>query len=261
MRDAPSAYPDFDHAQSFAFGWSRAMSSELLHLPVAIESQPDGTTCGPTCLHAVYRFHGLDLALAEVIEAVTPLDEGGTLEVNLACDALARGFDTTIYTFNLHLFDPTWFSDGRVDIAAKLRARAARKRNPKFKFAVDSYCEFLARGGRLRFTDLTRAELRGILRHGVPAIAGLNVTYLYRHARVAGPHDDPDDVHGEPCGHFVVLSGYDRAERLVAVADPYLPNPVAVGQQYWVHIDRVIGAILLGVMTYDASLLILERRA
>mgnify|MGYP007100722319 CR=1 FL=1 len=47
--------------------------------------------------------------------------------------------------------------------------------------------------------------------------------------------------------------------RSIAVADPYVPNPVGAGHKYWVHIDRVIGAILLGVMTYDASLLILER--
>ena len=232
---------------------------DLLQLPVDIEPQPDGMTCGPTCLHALYRFHGLDVALPKVIDSVTSLDEGGTLEVHLAVDALKRGFDTTIYTFNLNLFDPTWFANADIDIAAKLRARAARRRNAKFKFAVDGYCEFLERGGRLRFTDLTRAELRGMLRRGVPIIAGLNLTYLYRHPRVSGPHDDPDDVHGEPCGHFVVLAGYNRDDRSIAVADPYVPNPVAAGQKYWVHIDRVIGAILLGVMTYDASLLILER--
>ena len=235
------------------------MAVDVLELPVDIEPQPDGITCGPTCLHALYRFHALDVALSDVIASVTPLEEGGTMEVHLACDALERGFDATIYTYNLNLFDPTWFADPNADIAAKLRERAARKRDAKFKFAVEGYCEFLERGGCLRFTDLTRAELRGMLRRGVPVIAGLNLTYLYRHARVSGPHDDPDDVHGESCGHFVVLAGYNRDDRSIAVADPYVPNPVGAGQKYWVHIDRVIGAILLGVMTYDASLLILER--
>jgi hypothetical protein len=237
------------------------MRVDVLELPVDIDPQPDGITCGQTCLHALYRFHGLDLGVSDVINSVTPLTDGGTLEVHLACDALKRGFDATIYTYNLNLFDPTWFDAPHVDIAAKLRERAARKRSAKFKFAVEGYCEFLARGGRLRFTDLTRAELRGMLRRGVPVIAGLNLTYLYRHSRVSGAHDDPDDVHGESCGHFVVLAGYNRDDRSIAVADPYLPNPVGVGQKYWVHIDRVIGAILLGVMTYDASLLILERES
>ena len=237
------------------------MRVDVLELPVDIEPQPDGITCGPTCLHALYRYHGLEVSLAKVIDSVTPLEEGGTLEVNLACDALQRGFAATIYTFNLNLFDPTWFDHPQTDIAAKLRERAARKCSPKFKFAVEGYCDFLERGGRLRFTDLTRAELRGMFRRGVPVIAGLNLTYLYRHPRVSGPYDDPDDVHGESCGHFVVLAGYNRGDRSIAVADPYVPNPVGVGQKYWVHIDRVIGAILLGVMTYDASLLIVERES
>jgi hypothetical protein len=47
------------------------------------------------------------------------------------------------------------------------------------------------------------------------------------------------------------------------VADPLATNPVGAGQRYEVNIDRVICAILLGVLTYDANLLIVrppERR-
>jgi hypothetical protein len=230
---------------------------DVLQLPVTIEAQPDDITCGPTCLHAVYRFHGLDVPLSEVIASVGTLAGGGTLEVQLACAALRRGFGATIYTYNLHLFDPTWFAQPGIDIAERLRARAAGRRDPKFEFACAGYREFLERGGHLRFVDLTRAELRNLLRRGAPVIAGLNVTYLYRHARVSGPQDEPDDVHGEPAGHFVVLAGYNRADKTIVVADPYLSNPLAEGQLYSIHIDRVIGAILLGVMTYDASLLVL----
>jgi len=38
------------------------------------------------------------------------------------------------------------------------------------------------------------------------------------------------------------------------------PNPVAPTQLYPVNIDRVIGAILLGVLTYDANLLVIHPR-
>ena len=44
------------------------------------------------------------------------------------------------------------------------------------------------------------------------------------------------------------------------VADPLLPNPVASEQLYEINIDRVICAILLGVLTYDANLLIIQPR-
>jgi hypothetical protein len=67
-----------------------------------------------------------------------------------------------------------------------------------------------------------------------------------------------DDVRGEPTGHFVVLAGYDRKERSVLVGDPLKPNPVAQTQYYQVSIYRLICAIMLGVLTFDGDLLIIE---
>ena len=37
-----------------------------------------------------------------------------------------------------------------------------------------------------------------------------------------------------------------------------MDNPMADGQKYEVSIDRVICSILLGIVTYDANLLIIE---
>ena len=74
--------------------------------------QPDNMSCGPTCLHALYRYYGDELPLEAVIEQVESLEGGGTLAVLLACHALRRGYDATIYTYNLKVFDPTWFSSG-----------------------------------------------------------------------------------------------------------------------------------------------------
>ena len=69
---------------------------------------------------------------------------------------------------------------------------------------------------------------------------------------------DYDDLAGEPSGHFVVLAGYDKETRRVQVADPLKENPMGEGQTYWVDIDRLICAIMLGILTYDANLLILQ---
>lgn len=52
----------------------------LASATLAIETQPDTTTCGPTCLHAVYRHFGDQIALA-------------------------RGYRATIHTWNLEVFD------------------------------------------------------------------------------------------------------------------------------------------------------------
>ncbi len=230
-----------------------------LRLPVEILAQPDEVTCGPTCLHAVYRYWGSEETLEEVIARSRRLEHGGTLAVFLACDALRRGFDATIYTFNLTMFDPTWFRQG-VDIAEKLRRQVTVKKDPRIGHDTAGYLEFLRLGGRLRLTDPSRTLLRGILRRRLPILAGLSSTFLYRSAREYGPDDRPDDIRGEPAGHFVVLTGYDRRARSIQVADPYDPHPHGPSRRYWISIDRVIGAILLGIVTYDANLLVISPR-
>lgn len=224
---------------------------------LAIEPQPDSTTCGPTCLHAVYRHFGRPLALASIIDEIHRLDHGGTLDVFLANHALARGFQASLWTYNLKVFDPTWFRSSGVDLAAKLKEQARFKRREKLRIATRGYLDYLAAGGRIRYADLNRALLRRLLSSNQPVLTGLSATYLYRSAREWGPDDVDDDVRGEPVGHFVVLHGYNRDSREIGVADPTDPNPQG-SRHYWVHIDRVIGAILLGALTYDANLLVLK---
>ena len=231
-----------------------------IKLPISILPQPDDTTCGPTCLHAVYNYYGDTVPLAEVIADTRMLDAGGTLAVFLACSALRRGYLSTIYTYNLQMFDPSWFSATDVNIAERLRLQAASKTDRKLQNATSGYLEFLVLGGKLRFTDLNTRLLRSIIRRRLPILTGLSSTYLYRTQREFGPDDEPDDIRGQPAGHFVILSGYHRQDRTVLIADPLSPNPVAPTPLYPVNIDRVICAILLGVLTYDANLLVIHPR-
>lgn len=227
-------------------------------LQIDIQPQPDGTTCGPTCLHAVYRFYGDDIPLEQVIAEVPSLEGGGTLAVLLASHALRRGYKATIYSYNLQVFDPTWFAPNGPDLRQRLAAQMQNKDAPKLHIATRAYLDFLERGGRLHFEDLTAGLIRQYFDRATPILAGLSATYLYRSAREFGPHAEYDDIRGEASGHFVVLCGYDQNERTVLVADPLLPNPVSESHQYFINIDRVISAILLGIITYDANLLIIE---
>jgi hypothetical protein len=231
----------------------RAAQLELEILP-----QPDDTTCGPTCLHAVYRYWGDEARLDQVIHEVDPLPGGGTLAVSLACHALRRGYQAEIYTYNLQVFDPTWFEEG-VDLAERLRTQQKHKRTRKLGISTDAYLEYLSLGGVVRFEELRPALIRRFLNRNVPILTGLSATYLYRCARERD--DDYDDVRGEPVGHFVVLSGYDRKKREVTVSDPSHDNPRFRTHRYGVGMNRLITAIALGVMTYDANLLVLTPKA
>lgn len=231
-----------------------------IQLPYSIQAQPDESTCGPTCLHSIYRYYGDEIPLAQVVEEVTMLEAGGTLAVMLACHALQRGYAATIYTYKLQLFDPSWLVPGGGDLSERLRAQMACKEDDKLQVASGAYLKFLELGGKIRFEDLTHGLLRGYVKREIPVLTGLSATYLYRTPREFGPNCDYDDVRGEPVGHFVVLCGYNKETRTLQLADPLLPNPVATTQLYDVGIDRVLCAILLGVLTYDANLLIIRPR-
>lgn len=223
---------------------------------LSIMPQPDDTTCGPTCLHAVYGYMGDDVSLDQVIREIPPLEGGGTLAVMLGNHALDKGYKVSLFTFNLMIFDPTWFMP-RADLAGRLKERSRVVSSRKQRFAIQQYLRFLASGGTITLEDLTRSLLRHYLKRGVPIITGLNSTYLYRTMRVLGDSLD-DDVRGDVVGHFVVLCGYDQDNHEVTVADPYAKNPYSKTHYYKADIDRLVCAILLGVMTYDGNLLILE---
>ncbi len=223
-----------------------------------IEPQPDDTTCGPTCLQAIYRFHGDPVSLEQVVREVETLETAGTLAVLLALHALGRGYGATIYTYNLHVFDPSWFLPDGPDPSDKLRAQLQVKTDPRLPFVTGAYLRFLERGGRLRFRELTPDLIRTQLRKGRPILTGLSATYLYQSPRELGEHRVRyDDVAGYPAGHFVVLCGYDPESREVLVADPLRENPTFEPHLYRVGIQRVLGAVLLGVLTHDANLLVL----
>jgi hypothetical protein len=225
----------------------------------AIQRQPDDQTCGPTCLHAVYRHFGDELPLERLVAEIPMLEYGGgTLEVMLGVHALQRGYRATLHTFNLRVFDPSWFTL-QLDLEERLEAQLAARKHPKIRLATRGYLEFLRLGGRIRFGDLTSSTLRAPLRRGLPILTGLSATYLHRSMRELSESNQDDDVRGDPVGHFVVLCGYDAASRTVDVADP-LEHPDDGRRRYAVPIARVVGAIFLGVLTYDASCLVIEPR-
>lgn len=239
-------------SQGIGGGGARELTLDIL-------PQPNDWTCGATCLHAVYRYHDDAMPLDRLISEVKHVETGGTLAVQLANHALRRGYRAIIYTYNLHVFDPTWFPSGNAELRAKLQAQARAKDDARLQESTRAYLEFLERGGELRFEDLTPGLIRRWLERDRPILTGLSSTFLYHCAREVGERVLRfDDVAGLATGHFVVLCGYDPEDRKVLIADPYQDNPTITEHPYWVGIERVIGAILLGVLTSDANLLILE---
>ncbi|WP_162053835.1 peptidase-C39 like family protein [Pontibacter pamirensis] len=230
-------------------------------IPIKIHTQPDDSTCGPTSLHAVYRYFKDAISLSEVIKEVPYLDEGGTLEVLLACHALKRGYSARIYTYNLHIFDPTWFTLSNEEIIMKLEKQMQVKKGSKLHRASLAYIEFLRLGGELRCRDLTKTMLREYFDQGIPLLTGLSATYLYQSAREMEDELGKSiyhDVHGFPMGHFVVLCGFANDPKCIVVADPYRENPYFGDNYYEVKASHLINSIMLGMVTFDANILAIQ---
>jgi hypothetical protein len=226
-------------------------------LSLDIYAQPNDETCGPTCLHAVYNYYDDYISLDDVIKQVKTLNTGGTLAVMLGDHALVRGYQATLYTYNLKMFDPTWFKPG-VDLIAKLKEQRLYKPAKKFHNATDAYLKFLELGGIIKYRELGTELIRKLLHDGTPILTGLSATYLYNCAREIGETNQYDDVKGEPVGHFVVIDGYDPKKRVAYISDPLERNPISSTQHYPVTVRRLVNAIMLGIVTYDANLLIIK---
>lgn len=224
-----------------------------------IEAQPDDDTCGATALHAVYNYFGDIQPLQKVIDEVHQLEDGGTFAMLLGIHALKRGYHARLYSYNLAVFDPTWDGLSPDALQKKLIAQTRIKDGKKLHAACLAYARFLKEGGDIRFEDPTKELLRSYFDANLPVLAGLSATYLYKSKREYADSKGRSvyhDLRGKPMGHFVVLRGMER--KRVFVADPYHDNPMAEGRTYDVPVGRLINSIMLGIVTYDANMLILS---
>jgi Peptidase C39 family len=238
-------------------------------IDLTIHTQPDDESCGPTSLHAIYRYYGWDINLNELISKVERSHSGGTLTPMLGKHALQHNFDALIYINNLDIFDPTWFQFEQgiaspKTLMTKLNAQIRHKKSKAIIQASKAYVDYLSLGGQILFATLSLQLLKEYFLKKIPILTGLSATYLYRSSRERYFKQGGsvfDDIRGTPCGHFVVLCGYDNEQKLIIVADPHRENPISHDNYYKVSPNRLINAILLGVFTYDANLLIIKPKS
>jgi hypothetical protein len=236
---------------------STPIPNQRILLNVPRYRQPDDVTCGPTCLAQIYEYYGYARPLPQIMRETPRNPDGGTLAVHLGISALRNGFSVLSYSYNFRVFDPTWAGMRPSALVKKLQQRRLAVRSRRLQRALDAYVTYFKLGGQVSFRDLDKNLLINLLREGRPILTGLSATYLYRTPREL--HDQPDDVGGEPVGHFVVICGYYPHSDKFLVCDPEQDIPFSRAGRYAVRADRLISAILLGDVTYDAVLLVFGR--
>jgi len=227
-------------------------------LNVTIHPQHDGVSCGPTCLHALYRYFGDTIQLHQTMAEVPYLETGGTLAVLLGCHALKQGYHATLHSFNLQVNDPSWFNHNSGHLIDKLRIQLLRATDTKTLNTTQAYIHFLEMGGVIHFSDVTFDVIRGYIDKGIPLLSGVSGTWLYQNMRDYTSDDNKvvyDEWIGAPTGHFVVIRGYEAANETLHLADPYTPHPLSDGHYYQTSFSHWLHAHLLGIISYDAELL------
>ena len=66
---------------------------------------------------------------------------------------------------------------------------------------------------------------------------------------------------GQPVGHFVVVSGWDPQSRTVTIQDPLRKNPLSESGTYKLPFTKFSNAVMLGILTYDENLLVIQAKA
>lgn len=230
-----------------------------LTLGFDIKGQPDDVTCGPTCLQALYAYYDDPISLKQVIKEVKQLKQGGTLAVILGNHALQRGYKAYIYSYNLNIIDPSWFEYPSKKIVEFLREQMTFKhKRRKLQVASKAFIKFLESGGEIRYSELDENLIKSYLKRSIPILTGLSATYLYGSQREIPEYNIYDPIKGDPAGHFVVVSGYDEERNMAYLSDPLTSNPLRKEGSYQVSFTRLINSIMLGIVTYDANLLIIE---
>ena len=247
-----------DQIASFVSG---QMNLTAPSLPFQMDTQKDDVSCGPTCLAALYDYHGMDVPHDQVLREVEEMPNGGTIAVLIGLDAIKRGMASKVYICDLNTFDPTWKTLDNDGLAAKLLEQLqSREVDQKFEAATRAYVRYLLAGGEISFEEVTKELLEVQFLRGLPIIAGLSSTWLYQSMREFTGRNDMsvmDDMKGGPMGHFVVVHGFDEAGG-IQVADPSSSNPFSDNPHYSIGYNKFLQALMLGSLTYDASLLVLS---
>lgn len=204
-------------------------------------------TCGPSALQQILAYYGVKKSLNEILKNFK-MYEYGTWDFDLLSYVLRLGFKAEITTYNLDIFDPTWFKLSRKKLIKKLKSRL-KYAKPFHKQGIRSCIRFLELGGRIRFKIITEKIIKDYLRKKIPVIACFCFTALWKCKRAyskktkKGYKSISNDIRGVPEGHFIVISGY--AKDKFFVTDPSYNIPVSKTGKYSVPIKDLIAYILM----------------
>jgi len=223
--------------------------------------------CMQTAATQLLTFFDPTVQLDDVINAVPLYIENGekigTSPGHLAAYFAQQGYKTTVYTFDVELFDCSWNDLTPAEVITQIKKRAEYIPSNSWLAAykhvlIDGWELFVKSGGNFALPILSVELLYNLLAND-PYLLMLNSTYLNHQAksRYDKPSDKmiPDSLKGRSTTHTVVCAGYKDNKFLIVDPDP----PKGINHHRWITQDHLIASIMSAQTESDNMLITIEK--
>jgi|GEM_PF-1924825 len=229
--------------------------------------QQKTSECMQTSATQLLSFFDPTVKLEDVIKAVPLYIENGekigTSPGHLAAYFAQQGYKTTVYVFDVELFDRSWNDLSAPDVINKLKKRAEYIPTNSWLTAyknilIDGWELFVKSGGGFIFPILSVGLLQKLLTKA-PYLLMVNSTYLNHQAKSSYDKSSdkmiPDSLKGHSTTHAVICAGYRDDKFLIVDPDP----PKGTNHHRWIEQDHLIASIMSAQTESDNLLIAIEQ--
>ncbi len=214
-----------------------------------------GDECAPASFVSVMSYFGSTIDLEALIKKSSKSCKFRDWDYILGTLALKEGFDVTVHSRSLLIFDSTWFKLERINLMRNLRNQRSyleeiSKSLPGFKrLEIEAKCayKFLDSGGKIDFSPISKNLITGYLKQNLPVIATFTSQLIFGIPKETSISKDP--IRGEPWKHTVVIKGY-RGDSFF-VSDPARKGST---KEYPLQKDLLLD----GIIRYDSNLVVIS---
>lgn len=172
-----------------------------------------------------------------------------------------QGFNTTIHTSDIQIFDPSWKKYSNKQLIDHLMKRQTDVKHPTydqeaFNVIFDGYISFLKFGGQIAFPLIDEKYLVELLQKG-PIYTIVSYQFLNQSPKAVFDKDKDeftnDSIKGNVGTHAVILAGYKDNQFLIIDPDKKF------GGKRWFSSSHLIASFYLAQTDYDNLLITLEK--
>jgi hypothetical protein len=238
---------------------------EINHSISAIKQRP--AECMQTSATQLLSFFDPTVKVEDVIKEVPVYVENsekiGTSPGHLGAYFVQKGYKTTVYIFDVELFDLSWESSSGIEIIKLLKRRQeyipANSWLAKYHhILVDGWELFVKAGGSFAQPPLSKQLIIDLLTKS-PILVMVNSTYLNHQSKQQyNKNEDKfedDAIKGRSLTHGVTCAGYKDDKFLIVDPDP----PAGIEQHRWIESDHLIASIMAAQTESDNLLMVIEQ--